>query len=110
MGMYSEIRAQLQCDYCGSTNEVRVQFKYGNLYDHEYAVGDKIVWGRFQVGDPSERRVVARGIAGCPKCGQNAYFDILIENGCVRSVIPANGLYDYHHGEGNYVVLEAGEP
>lgn len=105
MGLYSTIRTLLRCGQCGHEGEVEVQFKYGNLWAHEYTVGDAIIWGRTQVGDSSEVLVAAIGIAGCPTCDQDVYFDVLIDCGRIRSVQSSSGKYDYHHGEGDYVIL-----
>lgn len=105
MGLFSRTNVQMTCASCGWSGVVEVQFEYGNLYNHVYAVGDPIVWGRTQVGDPSERRVVVEGIAVCPKCNTEKLFDIYIEDGRLRAIEPASGKYDYHHGEGNYVIL-----
>lgn len=87
---------------------MEVQFKYGNLWTHEYEVGDSIAWGRTQVGDPAEVLVAALGIAGCSKCDFDAKFDVIIERGRIRAVQPSSGAYDYHHGHGDYVILSDG--
>ncbi|MBK8256729.1 MAG: hypothetical protein IPK82_29165 [Polyangiaceae bacterium] len=80
-----------------------VQFKYGNVHDHEYKVGNRVIWGRPQIGDPKERRVVVQGIAGCPTCDKDNFFDILIIDSVIKDVMPQSGLYDYR-GSG-YVEL-----
>ena len=105
MGLYSTIWAPLQCNCCGFESEVDVQFKYGNLWVHEYMVGDSIAWGRTQVGEPSEIRVAALGTASCPRCHEEACFDVIIERGRIKSVQSSRGEYDYHHGEGDYVII-----
>lgn len=79
--------------------------KYGNLWAHAYRIGDSILWGRTQVGDPTEVLVSALGMGGCPACDGETFFDIVIAHGRIRSVQPSSGEYDYHHGEGDYVIL-----
>jgi rubredoxin len=103
---YNEVEANVACPGCGRAEPLQVQFKYGNLYRHRYVVGDQIIWGDTQIGDPSEREVVVYGVSSCPSCGVNKDFDIHIDGGVIRSVEPSRGIYDYHHGEGFYVVID----
>ena len=103
--MYSTTRGSLACSSCGWSGEVEVQFTYGNLYAHDYRVGDAIVWGSTQVGDPSEKRVAAEGITSCPGCRAEALFDVIIVDGTLEAVEPSTGRFDYARGEGNYVVF-----
>lgn len=109
MAHYNEVAANITCAKCGYIGPAQVQFKYGNLYRHNYKVGDHIIWGTTQVGDPSERSVVVQGIAPCPSCGAQSDFDIYIDDGVIRSVEPSTGGYDYHHGEGFYVIVDRGQ-
>jgi hypothetical protein len=106
MALYSTIETNFQCSSCDWIGPVEVQFKYGNLWDHTYTIGSPIVWGRTQIGDPAEHRVSAQGLVVCPGCSTETCFDILIEGGVIKSVTPDSGEYDYHHGEGHYVILK----
>jgi hypothetical protein len=107
MGLYNTITTSMQCSHCGWNGEVEVQFKYGNLHDHEYGIGSRIVWGRTEIGNEAERCVAVEGIAACPQCGQEPLFDIIIDGGIIRSVEPSSGRFDYHHGEGHYVIINS---
>lgn len=106
MGAFSRVKSRIQCAGCGWAGEVEIQFKYGSLYDYDYSIGSRIVWGSPQVGEPGERRVAVDGIAECLRCNSEIPFDVLIESGVIRSVQPRSGEHDYHHGEGEYVILE----
>lgn len=108
MGLFNTMNVAFACKACSWAGEVSVQFKYGNLYEHRYGLGSRINWGRTQVGRPEERRVAVEGIVQCPSCRADAFFDILIEAGVIQSVGLRSGRYDYHHGEGDYVVIQDG--
>jgi hypothetical protein len=105
MGLYSVVRCRKVCHQCGTDVIFAIQFKYGNLYAHEYEVGDLIVWGRTQVGDPNEAKVAVQGIGTCPACGNELDFDIVISSGVIRSVAVSQGAYDYRGALEGYVVL-----
>jgi hypothetical protein len=106
MGLYSTIETNFQCSRCDWKGPIEVQFKYGNLWNHKYTIGSRIVWGRTQIGDPADRLVSVQGIAACPRCNLEIFFDILIEGGVIRAMTPASGKYDYSYGEGHYLILD----
>ena len=105
MGLYNEVRVRQACPQFGIIAIFDVQFKYGSLYAHECVVGDSIVWGRTQFGDPNESKVVVSGIGSCSACGNELDFDVMISSGVIRSVAVSRGAYDYRGAAENYVVL-----
>ena len=34
-----------KCPHCGAAIRRRVQFKYGDTWQHDYMIGDRIKWG-----------------------------------------------------------------
>ena len=58
------------CPRCESKIDRLVQFKYGDIWQHRFAIGDRIRWGGNDVGEPGYELVVALGYPGeCPVCG-----------------------------------------
>jgi len=45
MGAFNTIKAEGDCPVFGNRQAWTVQFKYGNCYQFEYEIGDKIFWG-----------------------------------------------------------------
>lgn len=105
MGLYSVAQHEQRCPRCEAHVRFDAQFKYGNLYAHTYRVGDRIVWGRTQVGDPSERRVAVSGIGVCAACGSELDFDVIIADGALESVHDRDGSYDYRDAAEGYLVI-----
>ena len=108
MGLFSTIKVAAKCSECCQIGVSEVQFKYGNLWIHEYGLGSEIVWGRTQVGDLREAKVAVEGIGECSSCKVDLYFDIIVEAGVIQSVGQRSGKYDYFRGEGNYFILDDG--
>lgn len=106
MGLYSTIKTAARCGNCKWEGEVEIQFKYGNLYAHEYSVGDPVIWGRTQVGEPGLTRVVVEGVGTCPRCDAEINCNIYVDHDVIQKVEISHGEYDYFHGEGDYVILE----
>jgi hypothetical protein len=87
-----------------------VQFRYGDVWQHQYAIGDKLTWDRANVGDPAFRSVVVNGEAvPCPCCRADVERPcyVHIESGVIREVKPADGRYDFD-GEKSFLVLHEG--
>lgn len=106
MGLYSTIKTAVRCGNCGWEGEAEIQFKYGNLYSHEYSVGDPVVWGRTQVGEPGLTRVVVEGVGACPRCDTEVICDIYLVHDVIQKVQTSHSEHNYFHGEEDYVILE----
>ena len=111
MGSFNVLTTTVKCSNCKNIYQGRIQFRYGNTWQIEYRIGDKLEWGGNQIGNPNEKKVKAYGILEselCPACGKvnkNNEFDILVENSVLVNVTIMQN-YDYE-GEGNYMVLES---
>ncbi|MBX3255087.1 MAG: hypothetical protein KF862_13170 [Chitinophagaceae bacterium] len=87
---------------------IQVQFKYGDVWQHEYKVGDFLKWGANDLGDPSSKKVVVEGILEGDKLEENMpdLFDIIIENNQIKAVLPSSGKYDFLSTDNDFIVIE----
>jgi hypothetical protein len=98
MGAFNEVHAAVPCPRCEETVETDVQFKYGAVVQHQYKVGDKIIWGANNVGMPGKELVVVDGEGTqCPKCGYDGDWPlyVTIERDVIRSVSAPTGEHDF---------------
>ena len=104
--------SEVRCSHCGDGYEGRVQFKYGNAWQHIYRIGDKIEWGGNDVGKPRKRHVKVYGILEndiCPACGlanEANEFDIQIENDIIVGMSKIQDVKDYSTGERDFVIIK----
>lgn len=96
MGMFNMVRTLGRCSDCGEEQDFSVQFKYGNLRQHAYSVGDEILWGGHpQVGSDPAEHVMVSGISDCRRCYREQEWDIEVRNGRIVAALPSNGQTDY---------------
>lgn len=112
MSAYNEVirRDEETCPRCGSSIHRPVQFKYGDTWQHQFAVGDRIAWGGNDIGEPGHKLVVVLGDAGeCPICGHvpDGTYDIMIEQDVITGVDQSDGTYDYVGSGETYIILES---
>ena len=62
MGAFNEVEGDAVCSHCGLNARFVVQFKYGDTWQLEYRLGDKLRWGGNDEGEPGLPRVVVEGI------------------------------------------------
>ncbi len=103
--MYSAVSCEFSCPRCGSGSRSDVQFRYGNLWVHHYAIRDELVWGEPQVGYSYEALVAVQGLGECVQCRSELEFDVVVEFGRIVSVAPSSGVYDYSGAPDCYVVI-----
>lgn len=96
------------CPRCRSVIRRRVQFKYGDTWQHDYTIGDRLSWGGNDVGRP-ETLVKALGYPeDCPVCGHDlgGVFDVIIRRDVIEDVIPGTTQPYIDADNANYVVVE----
>ncbi|MGI8615690.1 MAG: hypothetical protein ACR2L4_02750 [Actinomycetota bacterium] len=89
MGAFNTVHAKVECSNCHHTVEKAIQFKYGDCWQHDYAIGDKLAWGGNDKGEPGVPRVRVRAIAeACPDCGFKfgEWYDVIIERDVITAV------------------------
>ncbi|MBI3968722.1 MAG: hypothetical protein HY329_24060 [Chloroflexi bacterium] len=106
MGTFNELVTDAACPLCGRLSSFSVQFRYGQVWQHVYRLGDEVIWGDPSVGNPSLPRVLVEGIAGpCVACGADFIeFDVLIADNKLLEVRPLGVEREAFAPEG-YVVL-----
>jgi len=45
MGAFNRLLTQVECSSCHQTARRRFQFKYGERWQYDYSIGDRLVWG-----------------------------------------------------------------
>ena len=114
MGFFNELITKMDCSNCNKSYEFRIQFKYGATRQLEYRLGDKIIWGYNEVGEPNASNVKVYGISSkqeCPFCHhmeQNEQFnefDIYLKDDVITHFDTMQDLKDYFSGEGTHKLL-----
>ena len=102
MGAFNILTLQMNCNNCASPFTHRLQFKFGEVWQHEYKQGDKIKRGDpyYDIGKPELPRVKVYGCLeneNCPYCGhKNAWeYDIIIEHDIIKRAMPLSDLDKY---------------
>jgi hypothetical protein len=108
MGAFNTVTVDQKCNRCGQNTTIKVQFKYGDVWQHQYRIGDVIRWYKNNIGKPGYKHVVADAISEeCPNCGNsNQNYEVWLENDRIVKVIPASGKFDFVSEEETYIVLE----
>jgi hypothetical protein len=100
------------CPQCHARVSLGVQFKFGETWQHRYAVGDALRWGGNDVGTPGRVQIVADGAADapCPACGYDGDWDfyVFIERDHIIGVTEADGTYDFVRAASAYLDLGDG--
>ncbi len=109
MSAFNTVSTSAPCPQCGRTINVRVQFKYGDTWQHAYKLHDKLAWGGNDVGLPGKRHVVVDGVAEtpCPLCGYDDEwnFYVHIKDDEIDQVEPGTGEYDFVAAGRTFLVL-----
>lgn len=107
MSAYNLVKAKEKCLTCGVINEFVLQFKYAEVWQHEYQIGDLIIWGNTNIGDPNYKKVVVYAIAeNCPNCGRfGQEYELLIENSKIISAKNISGKYKFLGENENFFIV-----
>lgn len=90
MSAFNTLRASVAYPVCGRTGLFAVQFKFGDAWQHEYTLGDTILWGGNDYGRKTEGVAQVEGIGGpCSNCAADDLpFVIAVSNNQIESVGP----------------------
>ena len=93
MGAFNTVHAQVECSNCHQTVRKAIQFKYGDCWQHNYTIGDRLAWGGNDRGKPDVNRVRVSAIAEpCPECGfgddatDEEYYGVIVEHDVITAV------------------------
>ncbi len=62
MGAYNVLKVNEQCLNCGASIMLDIQFKFGDTWQYNYLLGEKIRWGGADIGIPNLDKVKVYGI------------------------------------------------
>ncbi|HEY0735444.1 MAG TPA: hypothetical protein VGD69_11110 [Herpetosiphonaceae bacterium] len=108
MGAFNTVCSHQVCQTCHTRVELVIQFKYGDVWQHSYQVGDPLLWDRNNEGEPGHTLVVLDAIAeACPHCGtEGQEYEVYVAGDTITAVRPASGAYDFATHHVSYLVLE----
>lgn len=100
MGSYNILNAEIHCQNCSKAFGIRLQFKFGDIWQKIYEIGDTVSWGGNDIGSSHYSKVKVYGIAEsgmCPHCNfiNKEEYDIYIEDNSIRHISPLFDLKDY---------------
>jgi hypothetical protein len=62
MGAYNTVMVDWKDPATQETRTLHVQFKYGDVWQHEYRIGDALKWGGNDIGERGAQRVVVDAV------------------------------------------------
>lgn len=113
MGEFNTVTAELTCYNCGRVERFMVQFKYGDVWQHRYEIGNTILWGeprRYNyIGTPGQKLVVLNAVAeDCPHCGaEGDDCEVWLKDDVISEVRLTSHQYDrfFLEQNGTYYVI-----
>lgn len=106
MGAFNTLRCSRRCHSCGQDVELRLQFKYGDTWQYEYAIGDMLRWGGNDTGVPNAARVVLDAVSEpCPSCGFSDDFEVFVEYNELKYIQRSTGSFDFVAAQEPFIVL-----
>ena len=110
MGAFNKVRGRASCPRCHNSVEVVGQFKFGNVRQLDYQVGDTLRWGGNDLGHPGLRHVVVDVVADgpCARCGFSEEWDLYlhVRHGVLERIETATGQHDFMREGKTYIVLD----
>jgi hypothetical protein len=107
MGAFNTVIVDWQDAATHERRTLHVQFKYGDVWQHQYKVGDVLKWGGNDIGERGARRVVVDAVLDGPEPGHiPTEFEIYIVNGAIADVRPSSGVFDFEAADETFIVLE----
>jgi hypothetical protein len=92
MSAFNILQAEAACPTCGCRGRFEIQFKYGDTWQYEYRIGDRLCWGGNDIGKPGLSEVQVQGVGGpCPNCGAEGQpFALMVKKDEIVAVRPAS--------------------
>lgn len=110
MGAYNILKIEnSSCPNCQHTQSWSIQFKYGDCWQYEYVLFDKLKWGGNDLGDPTASIVLVEGITEnvCNNCSTaDLYARIFIDdNKIVAAALVVKSILFSTDTDGDYLIL-----
>lgn len=94
MSAYNELTLLLACT-CESVGRRIVQFSYGHVWQHGYAIGSRVAWGPGAVGSDSDEIVAVQGwLTRCNECSNEGDIAVVVRKGVIVGVASWDGIAD----------------
>ena len=111
MSSFNILNTIVKCIKCNQEYEAEIQFKFGDVWQHEYKIGDQILWGGNDIGFPNLKQVKVYGVlskAKCQTCSNETTdeFDIFIESDVINNISPILNGKEYLKGDGNFLIIK----
>lgn len=110
MSAYNMLKTKVRCSNCANIYNGLIQFKFGDTWQFEYNIGDKIKWGGNDIGKPGITEVKVYGILDsdeCPACKKentSTEYDIIIKSDIIVKVNPISDAKEYFIKEESYKI------
>jgi predicted RNA-binding Zn-ribbon protein involved in translation (DUF1610 family) len=89
VGAYNRLLCPWHCPRCGHDLERAYQFKWGDTWQHDYRLGERVRWGGNDQGTPGVASAKVDAFPEpCPNCGwlEDAVYDLTLESDVLRGV------------------------
>jgi len=103
---YNTLIVESVCPFCFERTNIKIQFRYGKIWDYIYYVNDEIKWGEEDAGTQGKTLVVLDGAGEeCEACLEAVDYLIFVEKDIIKSVRQNQGEYQFF-GDFGFIVLE----
>jgi hypothetical protein len=108
MGAFNTLHTPINCTNCAHSFDIRVQFKFGEVWQYQYYLKNKIKCRSNDNRFSGHFKVEVYGIAEnvkCPYCeyANSEEYDILIEDNVIRKIEVIKDIRKYEEDpEGNF--------
>lgn len=106
MGAFNILIVDEKCNKCKNDVQIEIQFKFGDVWQNKYKLGDVLRWGGNDHGIKGAQRVVLDGVAECDSCKEEIDYLIYLDNDKFKSVEVNRGKYDFTSSGGYFIVIE----
>jgi hypothetical protein len=106
MGAFNTVELETICSACQNKVLLKIQFKYGDTWQYEYVIGDKIKWGGNDIGIRAKRIVISGISEECPLCKKDENFVIYVNDNIITQIKLDTKENDFIKNNEEYIILE----
>ncbi len=108
MSAYNTVTYPWKDPNSGKMYDLQIQFKYGEIWQHEYKVGDLLKWGDNDIGDRSADKVFVEGVLEGEKLTDTMPKNFEIYIGCnkIECILPSSNKYNFLETDNDYIVFK----
>jgi hypothetical protein len=107
MGAYNTLKIKTKCNGCSKEKDLLIQFKYGDTWDYQYNLGEKLRWGGNDIGIEGAKKVALDGVSEpCKDCMAVSDYIIFLEKDVISSFEINQNQFHFEDEEGYYTILE----